>query len=514
MPAQFPFQKELEPKKRQITFPEGDLPWGALNKYDTYSRWTIHDTEMDDLINFIPMGMSLRQTPAAGSSIATLTATVVWMSAEVLNSGVYLFCLCSDNSVYQVSTGGAITKINGATSIGLTADITNWQGSTILISDPVASKTYSWDGTTFATVTALNGIKGAFIEVFGGRLWLANGSTITFTDANTYNSVGGSAGSFVITDADCKTGIIGLKAFQGSLYVFGPNYIQVISGLYVSGSPPVLTFTRYTLTSQVGIINKWSLIPYGAYLYFANAYGIWQLQGGVPLLISGPIGGFFQSLLGGSSWSGGYVQVYGEPCLCWHGQYGGDSQHTVFCYTSNGQWWRAQVGTVAFIAGITASQITNNNPTLWGTDGTHIFQLFSNALGSVTSSFSTKLWSFGNPVIYKRLQKVGIVNLINSSATFTFNLQNAVGNTVNTVTQSFTPSTFVIQNNALETLQLQNNTPANLFLTGSSNAYAVWQFDAPLRDRALGINGSLVSSGASLMSVALEIEESQAGWGS
>src|ERR1700746_3998538 len=101
-----------------VSLPGDGQPWGSLNKYDTYSRLTISDTDFDECINWISMGNSVRQVPANGSTIATLASSAIWMSAQTLNLAQYLYFLCSNGHIYQVSLGGTITDVSGATSMG------------------------------------------------------------------------------------------------------------------------------------------------------------------------------------------------------------------------------------------------------------------------------------------------------------------------------------------------------------------------------------------------------------
>jgi hypothetical protein len=507
-----PYGNKLEPNKRQFVLPGDGQPWMGLNRYDLYSRWAIADTEFDDLVNFYPQGGIMRQVPASGGTIATLAATVVWMSAQLLNGGVFIFCLCSDNNIYQVSTGGSVTQINGATSISVNADIANWQGTTILISDVNAAKVYSWNGTTFATV--FTGQPASFIKVFSGRLWMANGNTVTFTRAGTFNSLTGDSGAFAITDEDCTNPVLGMLPFGGQFYLFGSNYCQVISNLYDSGTPSQLQFTKYTLESQIAPLSRWSLLPYGAQLYFANNMGIWTLQGAIPQLVSDQLGGFFQVLQTGTTLSAGLTQIYSDICAFWHMKTGA-GEHTLLGLTKDMQWFRCTFGTITFITSTVSSAITGNLPTLWGTDGTHIFQLFASPNSNVTSTVQTKLWSFGNPLFYKVMHKLAIFNVITGAATVRVNHQDESGNTVVSSTQSFSPTAITWQNDALATVSWVNNSSATVSWVGSIAAqYTPWQFDVPFRCRSYGLNIQITGMGSTLLSLVAEVEESQAGWGS
>ena len=313
-----PYQKTLEPRVKEVSIPQTGQPWGGLNKYELYSRYTIPDTDFDDLINAIPMGQSIRQLQGNGPVLATMAAPIVWMIEFNLNAGFFLFVLCTNGHLYQVNTsGGTITDCSGATSLSVLSDITLWQEKFVIISDPNTNLTYQWDGTTFTQIAALNTVKGSTITVFGGRLWLASGNVVVFTQGGTYNSLGGDSGSFQIIDDDCITGIVALYPFNGLLYIFGQDWVQVIGNLYVSGSPAQLQFNKYTIEVHAGTNSAFSLITFGSTLYFSNGNGIWTLTGTIPVKLSTPIDAFFDQESGDSTFAAAFVEIYSEPCVMW-----------------------------------------------------------------------------------------------------------------------------------------------------------------------------------------------------
>src|SRR5271165_205918 len=288
-----------------ITGVPGATNWGGLNKFNIASRQVIADVECDELINWIPQLSAFQQAPAAGPAIGTWPAPPIWQYTDYLNGNLFTWALCTDTHVYQMSTTGVVTSLGVGFAVAANScDIANWQGTQIMISDLVAQKIYSWNGSVLNTVFA--GQPEAFIAVYSNRLWMANGLVITWTNANTNNSLGGDSGTFTITDGRCANPVIGMRDFNGSLYVFGSNWIKTIFGLSDQGTPPVLAFSQPTLESQVSIINKWSIIEYGGSLFFANFDGFWQLNGSFPVKLSAALDGFFQNLDSSSTFTGGY----------------------------------------------------------------------------------------------------------------------------------------------------------------------------------------------------------------
>src|SRR5260221_1461699 len=157
-------EQTQEPQIQTVWFPDEGQQFGSLNKPSNLGRWTIGDTDFDDLVNFISYGKYLQQVPGLSIIIATLAAPAVWISAQPLNLATYLFCLCTNGHIYQVSLGGVITDIHAAGGLSTLCDIPNWQGNTILISDAYQAKGFSWDVTTFAT--PLSREPATFMTVF------------------------------------------------------------------------------------------------------------------------------------------------------------------------------------------------------------------------------------------------------------------------------------------------------------------------------------------------------------
>ena len=420
-----PYQKQLEPKVREVTIPSGGQPWGGVNRYETFSRYTIQDQQFDDLVNAMPMGPSIKQIPGNGPTLSTLPAPAVWMVEYRLNAGFFIFALCTNGHLYQVSViSGAQVDVSTATSLSALCDITLWQETQVIISDPNVNKTYSWDGTTFTHITALDAVKGAFITVFSGRLWLANANVVVFTQGGSYNSLGGDAGSFLIIDADCITPVAALFPFNGLLYIFGQDWVQTVSNLFVSGSPAELQFSKYTIEVQVGLSSKWSLITFGSTLYFANPNGIWSFTGTIPQKISMPVDNFFDQQMADSSLASCFCEIYSEPCLAWAVHTSNDNAYGLLVYSIlSNVWFRVVLGKITFVADGTI----NNIEISWGTDGTHIFTMFTDDVDPVTSTWAFKYWNFGTPIGFKRILKMGVSTLLSAPTTATLNLFDESG---------------------------------------------------------------------------------------
>lgn len=422
----------------------------------------------------------------------------------------------SGTKISVINSGTAITlslAATGSGSFSLTfapplfstnppCDITNWQGTNILISDPVAENVYSWNGTTFSA--ALTNQPADFIAVFSNRVWLFFGLSISWTNGGTFNSLSGDAGSGMITEADCTNPILGGFAIQSALYVFGSNWIATITNLVDTGSPAVLTFTFTVLSAQVGIISKWSVVSYGNTLYFANAYGFWELQGSTPVKLSSGLDGFFQNLnLTNSSFAGAYGEIQSMPCVFWCAYYNGDNNvaagYTIFGLTSNNQLFRIIQGNTKFVTGLVSSAITNNIPQVWATDGTNIYLLFQNFTSSITANINTKIWDMGSKIQYKTFDYLAIFGVISNAVTVTVQMIGTNGLSVgSSVSQSINPNTGEWENQFGVLGQWINNSATLGNWVGLTIAqFNVFQFNLSGAgpQRALGLNITLQGAG-------------------
>lgn len=541
-------------------FPDEGQQFGSLNKPTLLSRWTIDDTDFDDLVNWISFGKFLQQTPALSAVIATLPAPAVWISAQPLNGVTYLFCLCTNHNIYQVSLGGTVTQINGGTSISALADIANWQGTVILFADTNANTVYSWNGTTFATVFSSQPC--TFITVYGGRLWMTSGTggvAVTFTAAGTYNSLGGDSGTIPITEYDCPPPVLGMLPSQGLLYLIGYDWVQVIGNLYDQGSPAVLQVTRQTAVDQAGMISKWSLISFSYSIYYANLNGLWAFYAGSVAWVSEQVGGFFQALIqASSSFSAAFGYVNQLPVLLWNicWSNAGTTEYTVLGLdtTSIGsggkpRWFRLVYGNLAFItSGVNQAA---KGQAVWGVDTSgNLYQLFGGT-GNVTSKANTKLWNFGTRIRWKEIERAGVLMVLPSNATVTcvavdqglknYNppLQSAnpnpsniewiysggsqatwSGTTTNITGVTWEFSTLAAAawkyspSNAPATFGKTSLTPAPVtWGTGSAAIFSPLEFYFPLQAQQFGLNLTTVSAGAILQTFGVEYKTTPADWG-
>lgn len=116
-----------------------------------YDRHALPDNKLAWCENLQPIGKN--ELLAVGIPATTLTVlvgeTITRQFSEVVNGINYLICFCVSGSAYAVNlTTGAQIHFAPASTFSLAPDVTNWNGTRILITDATAGYC-TWDGTIF-----------------------------------------------------------------------------------------------------------------------------------------------------------------------------------------------------------------------------------------------------------------------------------------------------------------------------------------------------------------------------
>jgi hypothetical protein len=269
----------------------------------------------------------------------------------------------------------------------------------------------SWNGSAWTTLNAA--MIGNAIEIYSGRVWIANGTTVYFTGPDLYNdfTIGDFGGSFAITDPTLAGPVLALKASQNWLYLIGSgvlalNNVQVVS---VAGSTNLVTTYYLTAVSSAIVCNSpLSCAIISNRLFVCTASGVWAISGLNPQIASsmigtGKIGGDGQPFGPETPIVSGYV--LGRPCAIFGNALIYDELTTNWCMDSAQIIpWTAYCSLNVDAEGIEIFAIQPNgsaNPT--------IVQGFNNwTAGERAVSFTTNLSDIGDPVSAKQFLKVGV----------------------------------------------------------------------------------------------------------
>lgn len=425
-----------------LPLPKSEIPkffsldkFEGLNQHD--QRPAIGDQEMTWIENFIPLGSgNCRTLWAEGTALYTTsgTLTINYQFEFNIGSSFYHALFLSDGSAVQVATDGTATTIADASTFGTNVGCAQWGASGLLIISSTGY--YAWDtslhspGDTTSpdwlnggTATAMpTGITGSAIEVFQGRVWIADGAKVSFSAPNNGADFSTADGGGTITSSDSflREEFVNLKQSNGFLYLFGDSSINVVSNVQTSGSPATTTFNNANVDPQTGLAWRDSLQAFGRALVFGNPSGIYALYGGAATKISEKLDMLFANADFSALTPSSFVAViFGVKC------YGllfktidpftGNTRAIVAMWDGKKFFLGSQIATLAMVSG----QEMDSTLAAWGNDGTKLYPLMTTASATLKKKLQTKLWAGTSPIITKQALRAYVQAFDNSGEGFT-----------------------------------------------------------------------------------------------
>lgn len=385
--------------------------------FTSTTRPGVKDEQCWIMDGYIPLGrMDARTLPGAGPVVWTPpSGTISFFDFANIAATPYSIVIVTDGSVYAVNTAtGGASQIAGPGTIQnpsrQNVGITQYGSQYVLIVANQLNGYFIWDGTTFFVPGASFGggtiptaIGGTAIETYQGRVWIANGATITFSVPGSVIDFtsGNGGGSFTSTDSFLRVGYIALIQTNGFLYLIGDSSINYISGVQTSGDPPVTTFTNQNADPEVGTPYPATVTVFGRNIVFANAWGAHVSFGSAVTKISEALDGFYGSVpnFAGQQISASKAIIFSKkvwmllvPVI---DQFTGQ-QRNKLCMWNSQLWWTSEQDiALTYIQ----SQEINSVITAWGTDGTSLRRLFQQPSAAFTKRISSKFWA--SPVGYQ-----------------------------------------------------------------------------------------------------------------
>jgi hypothetical protein len=369
------------------------------------------------LDGWMPLGPKRNLRTMYGLSAAFYTTagpSLVFFDFGNIGSTPYAILFLSDGSIYTVNINTSVS-----TQIALPGTILNpsqlnvglaqYGSKYILIVSKQPNGYFIWDGTSplFEPGAAFPasggnmplGISGTAIEIYAGRVWIANGPTITFGAPGSLIdfSSGGGGGNFTSSDSFLRVGFTQLKQTNGFLYLIGDSSVNYISGVQTSGSPPVTTFTNQNADPEVGTPWPNSVDVFNRNILFANAFGAHVSYGGAVTKISEPLDGVYNTVpnFGNLVPSAAKAIIFGKKCWMLllpivDPVTGQQANKLMLTRDPVGKIWWTSPQDVSLI--YIQFQEINSVLTAWGTDGTSLYQLFAQPSVNFTKTAQTKLW--------------------------------------------------------------------------------------------------------------------------
>ncbi len=505
----------------------------------------VDDKQAAWLDGFMPLGPRRNLRTMYGVSAALYTApgalTVAFFDFGNIGVTPYDIIVQSDGSIVAVNTITSVANtIAGAGTIQnpsrLNVGFAQYGSKYILIVAKQTNGYFIWDGTTFfvpggplppgtsytpnggSLVTTMPlGISGTAIEIYTGRVWIANGPTITFSAPGSvvdFSSADG-GGNFTSSDSFLRVGFTQLKQTNGFLYLIADSSVNYISGVQTSGATPITTFTNQNADPEAGTSWPATVDVFNRNILFANAFGAQVSYGGAVTKISEMLDGVYNTVtnFGNISPSAAKAIVFGKKIwvllLPIIDPVTGQQVNKLLMW--NGKQWWASVQDVNLV--YIQFQEINSVLTAWGTDGKSVYQLFARPSVNFTKTAQTKLWD--KPGGYQFTKFVtrlwGIVRYYSALAsTLNITLDNELGSSPALVVPvSSLAAIWTMAGGGISTWTTASAT-ISTWLLGGGTGYSVFQPDAVGQQGVL-TGFTLTTNAADMAVVSMMIQDTIAG---
>jgi hypothetical protein len=398
-------------------------------------------------------------------------------------------------------TGGGGTGANAAATIG------NGAITSVIMTNPGTGYT-SNPTVTIAGGAGNNAVIQAYavtnaavdVASFSGRVWVAQGRSVAYTTAGTFNNfVGVSAGAVAITDSTLHNTIRSLLSANNFLYIYGDDSINVFSDVRVTTTGTTL-FTNTNLSASVGSSFVFGLFPYFRSVLFQNNYGVYALVGSTTSKLSDPLDGIFPYIDFSKPVTSGQVLLYNILCGAFNFYYNGPigSPRYLQAIFFDKKWFVTSNGDVKYIT----STPHNGNVILYGTGGTDLVQLYGNTSADVSATIQTALMSMGDPIRTKQAIRMGVEATLSNSASLNVTVDSESGSGP-VITKSNASQGWI--NNLGNPITWTNNVGSTIAWLVSGGYYLYWN-DAEQWGKYLGLTVTSNSSGYTINTFELEHE--------
>jgi len=305
------------------------------------------------------------------------------------------------------ATATATIVSNVVTSITLTESGTGYLNAANVTVTIGASPT----GNNASANVTLFSQTGTAIQSFSGRVWIAEGRTIYYSAAGSYNDFTSvSAGNIILTDATLHGSIQQLLSANNFLYIFGDTSINVFSDVRV-GTLGNTLFTNTNVSASVGSQLPYAIFPYFRSVLFMNNYGVYALVGATTTKLSDPLDGIIPDIDFSKPVFAGQVLINNILCAAFNFYYTGTgygstpyNKYITAVFFEKKWFFAEQGGDLKFIVSVPNEGLI----TMFGSNGTNLKEFFSDSLSNIDSVVQTALLAFDDPIRDKQALKIGV----------------------------------------------------------------------------------------------------------
>ena len=393
------------------------------------------------------------------------------------------------SNITVIITGGGGTNAAGQAIIAgniVTQVIMTNNGSGYTNQANITVSITGGGGSNATAKAVINTGTNSAIQSFSGRVWIANGRTIYYSAAGSYNDfVTVSAGAVSLTDATLHGNIIQLLSANNFLYIFGDDSINVFSDVRVT-STGVTLFTNTNVSASVGTKLPYAIFPYFRSVLFMNDYGVYALVGSTTSKISDPLDGIFTNIdFTTGSTTGGQVLLNNILCSAFNFKYTGglgtsSSDRYIQAVFFEKKWFFTSAGNN--LKNVVSVPV-GGRITLYGTDGTSCVKMYANTTANISSYVQTSLNPMKDPIRTKQALKVGIEATLQNASNINVTVDSEIDSS-----PSITLGTTVYWiNNLSAIISWLNDVNDAVPWSGGTGGYTLYKTDAKQYGKYLGM---------------------------
>jgi hypothetical protein len=439
---------------------------------------------------------------SGANAVAGITTFATGTVSVLVTAGGTGYTNASNLTVTIAGGGGANAAGQGIVSGGIVTQVvmTNVGSGYTNVSN--ITVTIAGGGGTNATAKAIINTEPVVgIQSFSGRVWIANGRTVTYSAAGSYSDFTSiSAGVVTLTDATLHGNITQLLSANNFLYIFGDDSINVFSDVRVTNAGTTL-FTNTNVSASVGSKLPYAIYPYFRSVLFMNNYGIYALVGSTTTKVSDALDGVFPNIDFTSPVYAGQVLLNNILCAAFNFKYTGglgtsSSSRYIQAIFFEKKWFFTSAGSdLAYIASAPLAGKIN----LYGTNGNSCVRLYADSTSNISSYVQTSLNPMKDPIRTKQALKVGIEATLTNAAQLTVTVDSETGSSTPVLLGELV--TWI--NNLSNVISWTNNSSVVITWYGGGG-YTLYKTDAQQWGKYLGM--TVTSTGANFVINGFEYE--------
>jgi hypothetical protein len=439
---------------------------------------------------------------SGANAIAGITTFATGTVSVLVTAGGTGYTNASNLTVTIAGGGGTNAAGQGIVAGGIVTQVVMTNVGSGYTNASNITVTIAGGGGTNATAKAIINTEPVVgIQSFSGRVWIANGRTVTYSAAGSYSDFTSiSAGTVTLTDATLHGNITQLLSANNFLYIFGDDSINVFSDVRVTNAGTTL-FTNTNVSASVGSKLQYAIYPYFRSVLFMNNYGIYALVGSTTTKISDSLDGVFPNIDFDFPVYAGQVLLNNILCAAFNFKYTGglgtssSSRYIQAIFFEKKWFFTSATSDLAYITSAPLGGKIN----LYGSNGNSCVRLYSDSTSNIASYVQTSLNPMKDPIRTKQALKVGIEATLTNASQLTVTVDSEQGSSTPVLLGELV--TWI--NNLSNVISWVNNSSAVITWYGGGG-YTLYKTDAKQWGKYLGM--TVTSTGANFVINGFEYE--------